>query len=76
MVESQTKNTYLHTSEAAEFLGSAGHDHAHVTGNPELDDVGEEYLAEAVVRLIRYNPRVRQAILDFAIACSNIRTEF
>ncbi len=39
----------------------------------ETDDVGEEYLAEAVVRLIRKNRAVRQAVLDAVTSCSNIK---
>lgn len=45
------------------------------TGNPEADDLGEEYLAETVVRLIRHDRRGRKAILDFLMACPNVRTE-
>jgi hypothetical protein len=40
----------------------------------ERDDVGEEYLAEAVVRLIQSNRQVQRAILDFVMSCPNVRT--
>lgn len=42
---------------------------------PEFDDVGEEYLAEAVVRLIRHNRAVRRAVLDLVMSCPNVKTE-
>jgi hypothetical protein len=41
----------------------------------ETDDVGEEYLAEAVVRLIRKNRAVRQAVLDVVRCCPNVKWE-
>ncbi len=41
----------------------------------EMDDVGEEYLAEAVVRLIRQNRAVRRAVLDVVMSCPNVKWE-
>ena len=42
---------------------------------PEMEDLGEEYLMPAVLRLIESNPRVQRAILDIVMSCPNIRTE-
>ena len=42
----------------------------------EYDDIGEEYLAEAVVRLIRSNPAVQRAVLNLVMSCSNIKKEY
>ena len=43
--------------------------------DPAMEDLGEEYLVAAVLRLIESNPRIHRAILDLVMSCPNIRTE-
>ena len=75
MVETETRKEDTNTSPLTGLQTSAVPEPRKTTGNPEFDDVGEEYLAEAVARLIRENKKVQVAILDFAVSSSNIKTE-
>ena len=43
--------------------------------DPAMQDLGEEYLVPAVLRLIESNPRIRRAILGVVMSCPNIKTE-
>jgi hypothetical protein len=53
--------------------GSMAESHEHAT--PEFDDVGEEYLAVAMLRLIRSNRDVQRAILSVVMSCPNVKRE-
>ncbi len=75
MVEAQIRKVDASTSPLIGPQESTAPKPSQITGNPEYDDVGEEYLAEAVARLIRENGKVQEAILDFAVSSSNIKTE-
>ena len=43
--------------------------------DPAMEDLGEVYLAPAVLRLIESDPRIHRAILRVVMSCPNIRTE-
>jgi hypothetical protein len=75
MFETQTRNEDAGVAVMTRIPASEEPVTDPMTATPEFEDLGEEYLAEAVVRLIRHNRRVRQAILDFAMSSSNIKTE-
>lgn len=75
MTQSETRIIHAESRPSAGLQSTAFDEALRSTGNQEADDLGEEYLAEAVVRLIRHDRRVRKAILDFLMACPNVRTE-
>jgi CRP-like cAMP-binding protein len=53
MVESETRSVDAESIRTRGTDASGTRGGPPITGDPEFDDVGEEYLAEAIVRLIR-----------------------